>query len=383
MLPSYVGVFANRSAFTLPKGKYINRGLTVQYVSAINGYINLSGALSAGFAKMSDASKSIVNNQRLVTDVNASFQYNLSRKKALIVPYLQTGVSASKFQNHYGVFLPVGGGIKFNVWKDGYLSVQSEYRQRMSGAIKSHFAHSIGIAGLIKNKHRIKHRIQSINAIQFPQTTIDKSESRDSDGDGILDSIDKCPLVPGFAGYGGCPVPDTDQDGINDDLDSCMLVPGVARYRGCPIPDRDHDGVNDEVDKCIDTPGIKENQGCPIIKLEIIIAVNDIAKEIFFETASYSLKEVSLSSLDHLAKILQSTPAGILQIEGHTDNAGKRKANQLLSQQRAETIKTYLINKGINASRLTSVGFGQDRPVDTNATESGRSKNRRVELKIN
>ncbi|HQS55665.1 MAG TPA: outer membrane beta-barrel protein, partial [Sediminibacterium sp.] len=67
----------------------------------------------------------------------------------------------------------------------------------------------------------------------------------DTDSDGIVDSLDKCPTVPGVAKYAGCPVPDTDKDGVNDEQDKCPTVPGLAKYAGCPVPDTDKDGVND------------------------------------------------------------------------------------------------------------------------------------------
>ncbi|MEI9933404.1 MAG: thrombospondin type 3 repeat-containing protein [Ferruginibacter sp.] len=72
----------------------------------------------------------------------------------------------------------------------------------------------------------------------------------DTDSDGVVDSIDKCPTIPGLAKYHGCPIPDSDSDGINDEEDSCPYVRGLVKYHGCPIPDSDSDGVNDEEDSC-------------------------------------------------------------------------------------------------------------------------------------
>jgi hypothetical protein len=85
----------------------------------------------------------------------------------------------------------------------------------------------------------------------------------DSDNDGIPDDIDKCPTVAGASQYNGCPPPDTDGDKINDAEDKCPGIAGVARYGGCPVGDRDKDGVNDDDDKCIAVPGTVSNAGCP------------------------------------------------------------------------------------------------------------------------
>ncbi|MEI9957342.1 MAG: thrombospondin type 3 repeat-containing protein [Ferruginibacter sp.] len=74
--------------------------------------------------------------------------------------------------------------------------------------------------------------------------------------------------------YIGCPIPDTDGDGINDEEDKCPLQKGLVKYMGCPIPDTDGDGVNDEEDKCPAVSGSKTNQGCPEIKNYIVKKVN-------------------------------------------------------------------------------------------------------------
>src|SRR6185295_14539845 len=106
----------------------------------------------------------------------------------------------------------------------------------------------------------------------------------DTDKDGIIDSLDKCPTVPGLAKYQGCPVPDTDKDGINDEEDKCPTVAGLARYQGCPLVDTDNDGVPDEDDKCPTVPGPKENNGCPDIKAEDIKKIDYAANNIYFAT---------------------------------------------------------------------------------------------------
>ncbi|WEK34704.1 MAG: OmpA family protein [Candidatus Pseudobacter hemicellulosilyticus] len=204
----------------------------------------------------------------------------------------------------------------------------------------------------------------------------------DTDKDGINDEEDKCPLVPGLEKYQGCPVPDTDGDGVNDELDKCPTVPGPVSNQGCPIPDTDGDGVNDRDDKCPRTPGSKANDGCPLVKKEIVEKVNFVAQRIFFARNSYQLTEASRKQLNKIVGILKDNPDFIMNIEGHSDNTGWASLNLNLSQKRSDAVKAYLVKLGIDASRVSAVGYGQERPVADNGTPEGRSRNRRVEMNV-
>ena len=204
----------------------------------------------------------------------------------------------------------------------------------------------------------------------------------DTDKDGITDDIDKCVTVPGLAKYEGCPIPDTDKDAINDEEDKCPTVAGVARYNGCPVPDTDGDGVNDEEDKCVNEPGLKENNGCPEIKKEIIQKVEFAAREIQFAYAKATLLPASKKVLDEVADLLSKETDLKIDIEGHTSSDGNFNTNMRLSNERAETVKNYLIKKGVDPSRLTSQGFGPTKPLNEGKTEQEKALNRRVELNL-
>ena len=198
---------------------------------------------------------------------------------------------------------------------------------------------------------------------------------------------DKCPDIAGTLKYNGCPVPDTDGDGMNDEADACPTVKGEVEFNGCPIPDSDGDGVNDKEDKCTTEPGTKENNGCPEVKRDTITKVieekiNFAARNIFFKAASDQLTESSIAPLDEVVKVLTDHPTLKLSIEGHTDSTGKAEMNLKLSKQRAESVKKYLTDHGINADRLTASGYGSAKPLTSNETFEGRRLNRRVELKL-
>ena len=204
----------------------------------------------------------------------------------------------------------------------------------------------------------------------------------DTDKDGINDEEDKCPTVPGVAKYQGCPIPDTDGDGINDEEDKCPTVPGLPRYQGCPIPDTDGDGVNDEEDRCITIPGPKENFGCPIISAEVKKKVDVAAKNILFVTGSAKLQPSSFKGLNDVVKIMKESPEMLLAIDGHTDWVGTDEYNQTLSDNRAASVKNYLVSKGIEEGRITATGHGETMPIADNKTAAGRQKNRRSELTL-
>jgi cytochrome c oxidase subunit 2 len=101
-----------------------------------------------------------------------------------------------------------------------------------------------------------------------------------------------------------------------------------------------------------------------------------------FETGSAVLTPLSKYELDNLVEAMKKYPDVVIEVAGHTDNTGNPESNLLLSQNRADAVKDYVTQNGVEESRLRSLGYGQTQPVDTNDTESGRAKNRRTEVKI-
>ncbi|PTL77918.1 cell envelope biogenesis protein OmpA [Vitiosangium sp. GDMCC 1.1324] len=204
----------------------------------------------------------------------------------------------------------------------------------------------------------------------------------DNDGDGVSDGEDQCPNSPGAKSQGGCG--DSDGDGVPDGQDLCPDMPGPKGYDGCP--DTDGDEVPDNVDKCPDQSGAPEADGCPIDNPPLVVIESDrirIKGNILFETGSATIQKQSLKLLDEVAVVLDRNPElGPVLIEGHTDNVGSDTLNLNLSQRRAQSVMDYLISKGIEAHRLRAKGFGESKPIATNATPLGRAKNRRVEFRL-
>lgn len=219
----------------------------------------------------------------------------------------------------------------------------------------------------------------------------------DRDGDGINDEIDLCPDKPedkdDYMDDDGCPELDNDADGIRDDLDNCPTVPedrdGWEDIDGCPDPDNDNDGIMDPVDKCPnqaeDIDGDMDEDGCPDLYKKIVVTETriELKQKIFFATGSSRILKKSYDLLNEVSDVLNKKPALRVRIEGHTDSRSGARYNKRLSQKRAKSVKKYLVKKGgILGDRLTAVGFGEESPIDTNDTDDGRARNRRVEFHI-
>ena len=131
---------------------------------------------------------------------------------------------------------------------------------------------------------------------------------------------------------------------------------------------------------------VEDDDGCPDkpeIKVKVTAEGLDILEKVYFDTGKATLQKRSFQLLDQITLILQKRPdITHLSIEGHTDAQGGADKNMALSQGRAESVKNYIVSKGIAAERLDAKGFGQTVPVETNDTPAGREANRRVEFKI-
>ncbi|MBW2368113.1 MAG: OmpA family protein [Deltaproteobacteria bacterium] len=195
---------------------------------------------------------------------------------------------------------------------------------------------------------------------------------KDSDGDGVYDYMDKCPDTPKGVPVDkdGCPK-DSDGDGVLDHLDDCPDTPrGVpVDAKGCP-KDSDGDGVFDYLDDCPDTPkaATVNERGCWVVE------------GLFFEIDKSDIKSETYPGLDALVNVLNNNPDMKLEIEGHTDNTGTAAYNQKLSERRAKSVQSYLVEKGIQLERLQNIGYGLTKPAASNDTVEGRAANRRTEL---
>lgn len=259
----------------------------------------------------------------------------------------------------------------------------------------------------------------------------------DTDGDGIMDKEDDCPTEAGLVEFKGCP--DTDKDGLKDSEDRCPTFPGPISNKGCPLKllhvldsineilltdtlfigndkfrfnqlpaDKSHlfemlasdDVYPDFIDveivtkdstKTIRAFKVGENKysytyvvkGQALkLSLEEQEVLNTAFKNLEFETGKAKIKEASLPSLIELSNLLKKKPDWGLKIEGHTDNVGKASNNLKLSKLRATSIKEFLVENEVDASRFDVKWFGHTKPIESNTTPDGRQKNRRVEMTV-
>lgn len=220
----------------------------------------------------------------------------------------------------------------------------------------------------------------------------------DRDGDGVLDSEDQCPTEPQGAtpdaSRRGCPAGDQDADGVLDPADQCPSEPQGTRpdpnRAGCPVHDRDNDGIADDADRCPDQPetfnGRDDTDGCPDGQAlaESTGTQIRILQQVNFRTNSAEITGTrSFNVLDAVSSILTALQQiGQVDIQGHTDDRGSADRNRTLSNDRANSVRQYLVQHGVSESRLVSHGFGPDCPLEQGRSRRARDANRRVQFVI-
>lgn len=239
---------------------------------------------------------------------------------------------------------------------------------------------------------------------------------RDTDLDGVFDGVDRCLVTPQGIGVDarGCPS-ESDGDGVPDHLDRCASTEaGIAvDHRGCPL-DRDSDGVADHLDRCADTPvgAAVSEAGCPLdsdsdgvpdyidrcpntsagteidaLGCQVLFVVKEAERQplvlggVTFELGSAVLTQQSFAVLEQIASSLKAYPDVFVEVAGHTDNQGTSALNLSLSLARAQSVRAFLVERGVQEPQLIARGYGAEQPVASNLSEDGRSQNRRVELR--
>ena len=339
--------------------------------------------------------------------IDGTIKYNFL-KNTTIDPFIEVG-GGYTWIDEIGAGT-ANGGVGFNVWfSDNVgLTVQTQYKHVFEDYLVRHFQHMAGISikfggtdtdgDGIYDKDDACPEVAGLEAFNgCPDSDGDGIEDAkdscpneagskelngcpDSDGDGVADKDDACPSTPGLASLAGCP--DADGDGVADKDDACPNEAGPAENKGCPWPDTDGDGVLDKDDQCPEVAGTVANNGCPEVTEEVQKQLNDYARTILFDTGKSSIKAESTSVMVDIIQILNEYPNAKFTVEGHTDSVGRESTNQKLSEARANSVRDFLIDKGIGADRLSAIGYGESKPIATNNTRAGRAQNRRVEINL-
>lgn len=201
----------------------------------------------------------------------------------------------------------------------------------------------------------------------------------DVDHDNISDNLDLCDnslLENNIMPYGCKKTPkDSDGDGVFDSVDTCLLTPPNVKValNGCAL-DSDKDGVKDYKDECLNTPyGHKvDANGCSV---SVNLTVN-------FPDASSYIPSKAYGAIDEFANFLKDNKNFKVLVVGHTNSIGDAEYNLWLSKRRAKSIRTRLISIGIDADRITSDGKGESEPLLDDETEEALEINRRVEIQL-
>jgi OOP family OmpA-OmpF porin len=342
--------------------------------------------------------------------IDGTIKYNLNEflKLGKFDPFIEVG-GGYTWVDEIGAGT-INGGLGFNYWftENIGFTLQSSYKHAFEDYGVKHFQHLAGIAikfggtdtdgDGIYDKDDACPEVAGLAAFNgCPDSDGDGIEDAkddcpneagpaelngcpDADGDGVADKDDACPAEAGLAALKGCP--DADGDGVADKDDGCPNEAGPKENKGCPYTDKDGDGVLDKDDDCPDVAGTVANKGCPEVTEEVQKQLNEYAKTILFDTGKSSIKKESEEVLSDIINILKEYPTAKFSIDGHTDSVGSEKLNQRLSDSRALAVKEYLVENGIDEFRLSSMGYGEDKPIASNRTKAGRAQNRRVEINL-
>ena len=383
--------------------RYLNDGFTLQLAGSLNRITHVA----------SENDADIVH-----TSFDANLKYGLDGLIAKIFgnstqyfsPFVYLGGGYTSLDSEGEGMFNYGFGINFWLSETVGLVYQTGTKESFKDIVPSHFQHSLGVVvkfgGTDTDGDGIYDKYDSCPEVAGLK---EFNGCPDSDGDGIIDGEDACPSVAGLATLNGCPdadadgiadkddmcpnakgtkanngCPDTDGDGIVDKDDKCATVAGPKANGGCPWPDTDGDGVLDKDDNCKNEVGPASNNGCPepVFTKVAEKEMGEFAKTILFKSGKSTFLPTVSDKLDGIVKIMQEFSKATFVIEGHSDSTGRAESNQSLSAKRAAAVKDYLVQNGVDASRLDSKGFGEGNPIDSNKTRAGRANNRRVEINV-
>ncbi len=297
---------------------------------------------------------------------------------------------AGATRDDQGAMGSLGAGFLLDIF-DSNVSLRGEFRSRYERASEEYLTDNLWSVGL-----QIPFGEASPNFVDSDGDGVADSLDRcpntprgasvdaygcelDSDGDGVKDSRDQCPGTPAGVSVdaNGCPV-DSDGDGVTDDKDKCPGTPSGATVdeNGCEL-DSDGDGVVDRLDECPGTPA-----GTPVDKRGCEIKGDYVLKGVNFESNSDRLQPGASAILDEVVETLLKYPEIRFEVQGHTDSDGAAEYNEGLSARRAQTVYDYLASKGVAEDRMTARGYGESQPIADNSTSAGKAENRRVVLSV-
>ena len=299
--------------------------------------------------------------------------YDFKDFSETVTPYLLIGVgyedvSDEKLGYDSSAYGNYGAGLKWKVYEDIALRAEVKHLLRTDDG-GNELYYGVGISIPFGEK-------------ASAQPTEEKEEAPaaavilDGDNDGVLDNADKCPttLAGRTVDTQGCEL-DGDKDGVVDALDKCPATPAgrTVDAQGCEL-DSDKDGVVDALDKC---PNTKVGN-----RVDVNGCSESVVLAITFENASAKIDVANSPQLKKYADFMKLNTEYDVTIIGHTDSRGSAAFNKTLSTKRAVSVKNDLVSRGVEDSRIKTLGSGEEQPIADNATAEGRAKNRRIEAQL-
>ena len=358
---------------SLPKIGKVDPGFSIMFWNGLTNHLDYSLRYNGLFSNYQKVGTPFSDFTDYKNEAELSFHLKALSDDHLFNPFLTAGIGLGNYAKKiFTPYAPVGLGLQINLASEGYIYLQGNYRLPINdNRLDKNTFFSLGVAQTIGRRERVADAPP-------PPPPVAVVEIKDTDNDGIADNADACPTQAGPRELNGCP--DRDGDGIADKDDACPDAAGPASLNGCP--DRDGDGVADKDDKCPTLAGPASNNGCPVVKEEVKKRVDEAAKAIYFVTNGDKIEKRSLPALNQILTELNADNELKVDIDGHTDSQGGDDFNQGLSERRAAAVVNWLTEKGIDASRLKSSGYGETQPVADNGTAKGRQLNRRSEMKL-
>lgn len=302
------------------------------------------------------------------TSLLSNVWYDFNRD-GVVQPYVGLGVGATEIDfsddDDTVLFAQAGLGLNFRLTDVVMLDVGARYFEAKDPEFEN-----------FTTDYRGTNVVLGVR-FSFPGEDAEPLVPRDSDGDGVPDARDRCPGTPLGTPVNEEGCADSDGDGVIDTRDLCPgTPPGTpVDVNGCS--DIDGDGISDRIDSCPSSPAGQAvmTNGCAAEQSVVLDGVN-------FEFNSAKLEVNAQRLLDRVGQSLLDSPTFTVELQGHTDNIGTDAYNLILSQDRANAVKAYLIGKGVEPERMVARGYGERQPVADNSSAEGRTRNRRVEMKV-
>lgn len=381
----------------------------------LNKFLSLAVPLRLGTANLPIGTTQKFTSDVRLFGIDAMVQAMPAKYNWRILPYITAGLGIASLDKTANLSLPVGVGLNFRIADCTYLNFESQYRKGFT-AQRDHFMHKVGLVLFIDDNYatdsnkakeisaaaeklRLDTEAKARAAVEAANRAKAEAEAKvaaeieaanqaklaaEAKAKAELEAANRAKAEAEAKAKAAAEAAAKAKADV-----TTATADAAAAARANAARDTDGDGVPDVSDKCPTVKGTVANNGCPeevrqapVVTVETQKVLTEALEGVQFETGSAILKPVSYAILDKVASVMKNNGSYNLAIGGHTDATGNEAANQKLSEKRAQACLSYLVTKGIAASRMKATGYGSTQPIMDNKTPEGRAKNRRVEFRV-